>query len=74
MSFYTFNGYKCTANDMYKSIRGLVLSLIHSLRSFTIPAERSTLVARLSLFSLRSITKSRLSLDHSFVPVDDDSG
>ena len=68
MSFYTFNGYKCIANDMYKSIMGLGLSLVHSLSSFIIPAERSTLVARLSLFSLRSMTKSRLSLDHSFGP------
>ena len=68
MSFYTFNGYKCIANDMYKSIMGLGLSLVHSLLSFTIPAERSMLAAQLSLFSLRSITKSRLLLDHSFGP------
>ena len=43
-------------------------NLVRLLRSLTIPAKRSTLEARLSLISLCSITKSRLSLDHFFGP------
>ena len=43
-------------------------NLVRSLRSLTIPAKRSTLGACLSLISLRSVAKSRLSLDRFFGP------
>ena len=59
MSFYTFNGYKCIANDMYKLIMGFG-PYPHSLCSLT-----QTIYTRSSPFALllHSITNSRLSLD-----------
>ena len=62
--FMGLNAQQTISTDRLWAGRNLVCSLC----SLTIPAKRSTLGARLSLISLHSIAKSRLSLDRFFGP------
>ena len=65
MSFYTFHGYKCIANDMYQSI------ICRSKpRSFAIPANQSMLRACLSLIRFAQLRIVGFCLIAFLAPID----